>query len=233
MKEQSYEEWCNEVITAYIYHVDGIKVGCTNNFSRRQKCIRSQHKDFTIELELIEEVTAPRNQVADIEDYWHQKHGYGAIKDTERYDSKGLWLAQTPDVLDRQRSSHSSAMQDPETRAKQRAAMQDPELRARLSDAAKKNSTPEETSAKMVKYWSDPKSHEARNATTAKSAIWVSFDGSEKRRWSATRAWEWNQANSIVITFSENTRLKSIQTFKRNFNKHLHKCTIIYPTTTS
>ena len=67
----------------YIYHIPGVKVGCTKRW--RARCTENKNKHGkSITLELLETVSSP--VVADIlEYYWNKELGYGKLVTGVRY----------------------------------------------------------------------------------------------------------------------------------------------------
>ena len=68
----------------YIYHIPGIKVGCTANLEKRTTQNRWYHSKKFSNIIILETVTSVA--VADIlEYYWHKELDYGIIPPNERY----------------------------------------------------------------------------------------------------------------------------------------------------
>ena len=76
----------------YIYHIPGIKVGCTDNLERR-----TWHNKWYYSKDIVTDVleTTDDIDVADErENYWSIKLGYGSIPENERYKVR-VRIAQT------------------------------------------------------------------------------------------------------------------------------------------
>lgn len=70
-----------------IYHLVGIKVGCTNNIkSRTARNRRTYGRD--IRVEILEEFSGTISECADLESEWSVRLGYGEIRPDQRYDSE-------------------------------------------------------------------------------------------------------------------------------------------------
>lgn len=69
----------------YIYHIPGVKVGCTDNLKRRTKQnFKYYNLSLDTKVEVLEQTTS--TIVADIlEYYWHKHLNYGTIPKNERY----------------------------------------------------------------------------------------------------------------------------------------------------
>lgn len=83
----------NTPITAHIYHIVGIKVGCTTDIKRRIKDnLKANNLPDDHEVVILAELYATPKMLADLEEEYSVLLGYGTIPAIERYDNKGTLL---------------------------------------------------------------------------------------------------------------------------------------------
>ncbi|WP_047513892.1 hypothetical protein [Vibrio harveyi] len=208
-----HELFKDEQVTAHIYHVQGIKIGCTIDPKRRKSELKLQYGK-NISFELIETITASRREIADLEDYHSQRLGYGCIRVHDRYDSEGMYL------------HHSS-----EVRQKQRDAMRDHELRSYLRQKAKKQFSSEESRKEASEVsknaWENGNTRRNNLITRAKRAIFVSFDGSPKEWNTKTKRIQFKEAKAIEVTLSKEIDINRIHRFLSAYERFIPKMTFI------
>lgn len=134
----------DNIITATIYHIDGVKVGCTTNFKKRLIKNRKHYGDIT--MEIIETITASVREIADLEDYHSQRLGYGCISQEQRYDNPITLrvLFPTDEEREAMRSNCQNIKDDKwlaATRKKNQELWDDPKMRKRMSTQTAHGST--------------------------------------------------------------------------------------------